>query len=295
MRLVEVRKLPWLGSRVFLLLMLFFMLLPFFMMFVTAFKSAQEINDVANRGLLQRTLPDRWLNFDNFKAVISGTSPMLHGVSFLVFIRNSLIITLVSLVPAIVLAVTAGYGFAKFSFPGKNVFFFLLLGLLMVPIESISIPLYLVVARLGLVDTYLGIMLPFMISAFGMFMIKQAVEAIPQAYIEAARVDGCGEFWILFHVVLPMIRPTVVTLVVIKFLWTWNEYFWPYLVTNVDEMKPITVGLAKFTNELFQDYGPLTASVVLTIIPTLVIFILSRRFIVRSVAISGLKAYLTFK
>jgi multiple sugar transport system permease protein len=286
----HVRRLPWVGSRLFLLVMLLFMLLPFFMMLVTSLKSAPEINDVANRGLLSRTLPDHWGNFDNFHAVISGTSPMLHGVSFLVFIRNSLIITLLSLVPAVVLAVTAGYGFAKFSFPGKHVFFFLLLGLLMVPIESISIPLYLVVARLGLVDTYLGIMLPFMISAFGMFMVKQAIESIPKDYIEAARVDGCGEFWILFNVVLPMIRPTVVTFIVIKFLWTWNEYFWPYLVTNVDDLKPITVGLAKFSNELFQDYGPLTASVVLTIVPTFVIFLLSRRFIVRSITISGLKA-----
>ena len=290
MRRLEARGLPWLGSRFFLLLMLLFMLLPFFMMIVTALKSAPEINDVANRSLLRRTLPDNWTNLENFRSIISGSSPMLHGVSFLVFIRNSLIITLVSLVPAVALAITAGYGFAKFNFPGKNIFFFSLLGLLMVPIESISIPLYLVVARLQLVDTYLGIMLPFMISAFGMFMIKQAIEGIPQDYIEAARVDGCGEFWILFNVVLPMIRPTVVTLIVIKFLWTWNEYFWPYLVTNVDQMKPITVGLAKFSNELFQDYGPLTASVVLTIIPTLIIFIISRRFIVRSITISGLKA-----
>jgi len=273
---VLVRRFPWLGSRLFLL--------------VTAFKSAPEINDVASRGLVRRTLPDDWRNLENFRAVVTGTSPMLHGVSFLVFIKNSLIITLASLIPAVIFAVTAGYGFAKFTFPGKHVFFFLLLGLLMVPIESISIPLYLVIARLGLVDTYLGIMLPFMISAFGMFMIKQAIEGIPQDYIEAARVDGCGEFWILFNVILPMIRPTLVTFIVIKFLWTWNEYFWPYLVTNQDQMKPITVGLAKFSNELFQDYGPLTASVILTIIPTLAIFIFSRRFIVRSIAISGLKA-----
>jgi len=269
--------------------MLLFMLLPFFMMTVTSFKTAPEINDVANRGLLQRVLPDRWFNSENFRAIIQGTSPMLNGVSFLIYIRNSLIITIVSLVPALLLAITAGYGFAKFNFPLKTTMFFMLLALLMVPMESISIPLYLVVARMGLVDTYLGIMLPFMISAFGMFMIKQAIEAIPQDYIDAARVDGCGEFWILFNVVLPMIRPTVVTLVVIKFLWTWNEYFWPYLVANSDDLKPMTLGLTKFSNELFQDYGPLTASVVLTIIPTLLIFIVTRRFIVRSITVTGLK------
>jgi multiple sugar transport system permease protein len=286
---VLVRRFPWLGSRLFLLVMLAFMLLPFFMMLVTAFKSAPEINDVASRGLVRRTLPDDWRNLENFWAVVTGTSPMLHGVSFLVFIRNSLIITLGSLVPAVIFAVTAGYGFAKFSFPGKHVFFFLLLGLLMVPIESISIPLYLVVARLGLVDTYLGIMLPFMISAFGMFMIKQAIEGIPQDYIEAARVDGCGEFWILFHVVLPMIKPTIATFVVIKFLWTWNEFFWPNLIVNDDTMKPITAGLAKLSTEQFVEYGPLTAAVVLTLIPTLLLFVFTRRYIVRSIAATGLK------
>jgi ABC-type glycerol-3-phosphate transport system permease component len=284
-----LRLAPTALSWVFLGGMIAFMLLPFFMMVVTSFKTAPEINDVANRGLLHRILPDQWTNLKNYRAIIDGTSPMLNGVSFLVFIRNSLIITGVSLFPAVFLAVTAGYGFAKFQFPFKNLMFFMLLGLLMVPMETISIPLYLVVARLDLADTYLGVMLPFMISAFGMFMIKQAIESIPQDYIEAARIDGCGEFWILFHVILPMIRPTVVTFIVIKFLWTWNEYFWPYLVVNSERMKPITLGLAKFSNDLFQDYGPLTASVVLSVIPTLILFICSRRFIVRSIATSGLK------
>jgi ABC-type glycerol-3-phosphate transport system permease component len=288
-----VERIMKFGSNAFvkiaLTAMIIFMLLPFIMMAVTSFKTAAEINDVANRGLLERTLPDNWLNFANYHSIITGTSAFLNGVSFLVFIKNSLIITIGSLFPALFLAVTAGYGFAKFQFPFKNLMFFMLLGLLMVPMESISIPLYLMVASLGLVDTYLGIMLPFLISAFGMFMIKQAIEAIPDDYIEAARIDGCNEFWILFNIIAPMIKSTIFTLIVIKYLWTWNEYFWPYLVVNSEHMKPVTMGLAKFSNDLFQEYGPLTAGVVLSILPTLLIFIFTRRFIVKSIAASGLK------
>jgi len=167
--------------------------------------------------------------------------------------------------------------------------FFMVLGSLMVPMESIGIPFYSIVARAGLVDTYLGIMLPFMISAFGVFMIKQAIESIPNDYIEAARIDGCNEFWILFNIILPMIKPTVTTVIVIKFLWTWNEYFWPYLVVNNIELQPITMGLTRFSNNLFQDHGPLTAAVILTIIPTFIIFIFSRRFIVKGISASGIK------
>lgn len=276
-------------ERIFLVIMISFMILPFFMMVVTAFKTHAEINDVINRGILQRILPDNWFNFTNFISIISGTSPLLNGVSFLVFIKNSFIITILSLFPALFFAVTAGYGFAKFNFPFKNIMFFMVLGSLMVPMESIGIPFYSIVARAGLVDTYLGIMLPFMISAFGVFMIKQAIESIPNDYIEAARIDGCNEFWILFNIVLPMIKPTVTTVIVIKFLWTWNEYFWPYLIVNTTEHMPITMGLTRFSNNLFQDYGPLTAAVILTIIPTFIIFIFSRRFIVKGISASGIK------
>ena len=285
-----LRLAGWTVVRIFLVCMIIYMVLPFFMMVVTSLKTLAEINDVAQRSLIRRILPDDWLNLENYRSMITGSSPYLHGMSFLVFIKNSLIITFVSLVPAVILAMTAGYGFAKFEFPFKNVMFFMLLGLLMVPLETISIPLYLVVARLHLVDTYLGIMLPFMISAFGMFMIKQAIETIPNDYIEAARIDGCGEFWIFFRVIFPMIKPTVATFVVIKFLWTWNEFFWPNLIVNEDRMRPITVGLARFANDYFVLYGPLTAGVVLTIIPTLGLFVFTRRYIVRSITISGLKA-----
>ncbi len=123
----HVENISKLLERIFLVVMIGFMILPFFMMVVTVFKTHAEINDVVNRGILQRILPDNWFNFTNFISIINGTSPLLNGVSFLGFIKNSFIITILSLFPALFFAVTAGYGFAKFDFPFKNIMFFMVL------------------------------------------------------------------------------------------------------------------------------------------------------------------------
>jgi multiple sugar transport system permease protein len=275
---------------IYIAFMLVFVLIPFLMMVLTSFKSLPEINDMARRNLFHRYWPDDITDFTNYIEVISGTASQLNGISFLVFIRNSLIVTCVSLVPAFFLAATAAYGFAKFEFPFKNVMFFMLLGLLMIPLEMVSIPLYLVLAKLGMVDTYQGIMVPYMISAFGMFMLMEAIAPIPRDYIEAARIDGAGEFWIFMRVILPMVKTQLITFVIIKFLWTWNEFFWPLIIVNSEEMKTVTLGLAKFSTDLFQRYGQLCAGVVLSILPTLIIYILSRRLIQRGIMMSGMKA-----
>lgn len=277
------------SGRVLLGVMIVFVLLPFLMMVLTSFKTLPEINDVANRGIVRRIIPDNITNLNNYVEIIMGTATQLNGISFFVFIKNSLIVTLVSLIPALVLATTAGYGFAKFDFPGKNVMFYLLLGLLMVPLEMVSIPLYLILAKLNMINTYQGVMVPYFITAFGMFVIHEAIVPIPKDYIEAARIDGAGEFWIFAKVIIPMAKIAIITVIIIKFLWTWNEFFWPLLTINTEEMKTVTLGLAKFSTDLFQRYGQLTSAVVLSIIPTILLFIFSRRYIVRGIMMSGVK------
>lgn len=276
-------------SYIFLVFMVLFILVPFLMMVLTSFKSMAEINDVVSRNLFKRIFPDRITNLRNYILVINGKSDQLNGISFLVFVKNSLVVTFVSLIPATFLTLTAGYGFAKFDFPLKKALFYLILGMLMVPMQMISIPLYLVVVRIRLIDTYPGIMLPFIISFFGIYMVKEAIEPIPTDYIDAARIDGASEFWIFTRVILPMISNTVVTFIIIKFLWTWNEYFWPLLVVNSEKMKTVTLGLSKFSNALFQRYSELTAAVVLSLIPIFLLFVFTRRLIVQGILMSGLK------
>ena len=175
-------------------LMVLFTLVPFLMIALTSFKSMPEINDVAQRDLFRRILPDRITNLSSYNLVISGESKQLNGTSFLVYIKNSIIVAVLSVTPALFFTVSAAYGFAKYSFPFKNVMLYMLLGLLIVPMEMVSIPLYLIITRLRLANTYVGIAIPFAISAFGLFVVKDSIEPIPSDYIEAARIDGASEF-----------------------------------------------------------------------------------------------------
>jgi multiple sugar transport system permease protein len=250
---------------------------PFFWMAATSLKAAPEI-----QRLPLQILPDRWLNLDNYRQVFQRQP-------FGRFLLNSALVASVSAVSSLVFSALAGYGFAKFRFPGRDLLFFAVIGILMVPFQSVVVPLYLWTNRLGLLDTYLGILAPDLVSVFGVFLMRQAIEVVPSDYIDAARIDGCGEFGIFWRVIVPTVRPALATLVIIKFMWTWNEFFWPLVVVNSEAMKVVTMGLMSFSNIYFIEYNLLTAAAVLSIIPILVIFLTLQRWIVRAVVLSGLK------
>jgi len=250
---------------------------PFFWMAVTSLKTVPEIQRVP-----LQVAPDRWSNVDNYREVFQR---QLFGR----FLLNSALVASVSAVSSLLVSSLAGYGFAKFRFPGRDVLFFGIIGILMVPFQSVVVPLYLWVNRLGLLDTYAGILAPDLVSVFGVFLMRQAIETVPTDYIEAARIDGGSEFGIFWRVVLPSVAPAMATLVIIKFMWTWNELFWPLVVINSPEMKVVTLGLVSFTNMYFIEYNLVTAAAVVSILPVLAIFLLCQRWIVRAVVMSGLK------
>lgn len=266
-----------------------FALVPFMMVFFTAFKTTMEINDIPNRSMIRRILPDDFTNFSNIVSVFNGTASQLNGVPFWRFIVNSLIVTVCSLFPALILASTAAYGLAKYKFPGKTLIFYMFLGLVMIPMEMISIPLFMSVSKLGLINTYVGIMIPSFISAFGTFLLKESIEPIPNSYIEAGRIDGAGEFNIFLKLIMPMLSGPLVTFVVIKCTWCWNELFWPLLVVSNESMKTVTLGLSKFSNDLFKEYGQLNAAVLISIIPLLLIFIFGHKQIKVGLMGTGVK------
>ncbi len=250
---------------------------PLFWMAATSLKTAPEIQRVP----LQIT-PDRWTNLDNYREVFARQP-------FGRFLLNSALVASVSALSSALVSSLAGYGFAKFRFPGRNLMFFAIVGILMVPFQSVVVPLYLWVSRLGLIDTYLGILAPDLVSVFGVFLMRQAIEVVPGDYIDAARIDGAGELAIFWRVILPTVRPALATLVIIKFMWTWNELFWPLVVINSASMKVVTLGLVAFTNMYFIEYNVLTAAAALSILPILAIFLLCQKWIVRAVVMSGLK------
>ena len=250
---------------------------PFFWMAATSLKTVPEIQRVP-----LQIFPDRWANLDNYREVF-------HRQPFARFLLNSALIASVSALSSVVVSSLAGYGFAKFRFPGHGVCFFAIVGILMVPFQSVVVPLYLWINRLGLVDTYAGLLAPDLVSVFGVFLMRQAIEMVPTDYIEAARIDGGGELGIFWRIVLPSVAPAMATLVIIKFMWTWNELFWPLVVINSPEMKVVTLGLVGFTNMYFIEYNLVTAAAVLSIAPILAVFLVCQKWVVRGVVMSGLK------
>ena len=250
---------------------------PFFWMAVTSLKTVPEIQRVP-----LQILPDRWGNLDNYREVFARQP-------FGRFLLNSALIASVSAVSSLIVSSLAGYGFAKFRFPGRNLLFFAIIGILMVPFQSVVVPLYLWVSRLGLLDTYLGILAPDLVSVFGVFLMRQSIEVVPGDYIDAARIDGSSELGIFWRVILPAVRPALATLLIIKFMWTWNELFWPLVVINSPTMKVVTMGLVSFTNIYFIEYNLVTAAAVLSILPILAIFVVCQRWVVQAVVMSGLK------
>jgi multiple sugar transport system permease protein len=250
---------------------------PFFWMAVTSLKTVPEIQRVP-----LQVAPDRWSNFDNYREVF-------RRQPFGRFLLNSALVASVSAVSSLLVSSLAGYGFAKFRFPGRDLLFFGIIGILMVPFQSVVVPLYLWVNRLGLLDTYAGILAPDLVSVFGVFLMRQAIEMVPTDYIEAARLDGGGELGIFWRIVLPSVAPAMATLVIIKFMWTWNELFWPLVVINSPEMKVVTLGLVGFTNMYFIEYNLVTAAAVLSVLPILTIFLVCQRWVVRAVVMTGLK------
>ncbi len=250
---------------------------PFFWMAVTSLKTAPEIQRVP-----LQIAPDHWLNLANYVEVFNREP-------FLRYLLNSAIVASVSAVSSVVVSALAGFGFAKYQFPGRDAFFLAVVGILMVPFQSVVVPLYVWINDLGLLDTYAGIVAPDLVSVFGVFLMRQAIETIPNDYIDAARIDGCSELRIFWSVILPAVKPAMATLLIIKFMWSWNEFFWPMVVISSREMKVVTMGLMSFTNMYFIEYNLLTAAAVVSILPILLIFVTLQRWVVQAVVMSGLK------
>jgi ABC-type glycerol-3-phosphate transport system permease component len=250
---------------------------PLFWMAITSVKTAPEIQRVP-----LQILPDSWANLENYREVFQREP-------FGRYLLNSALVASIAAVSSLVVSSLAGYGFAKFQFPGRDLFFFGIIGILMVPFQSVVVPLYGWVSRLGLLDTYLGIVAPDLVSVFGVFLMRQAIEVIPGDYMDAARIDGCGELRIFFRVILPSVKPAMATLLIIKFMWNWNEFFWPLVVVNSPQMRVVTMGLMSFTNMYFIEYNLLTAAAVISVLPILIIFLTLQKWVVQAVVMSGLK------
>ncbi len=260
------------GARyVMLVVLLVFILAPFAFMITASFMPMRDII----------TMPYRWLpkSFytQNFvKAIAGNTRTYLFFRSFF----NSLVVASVVTAATVLIASLTGYSLSKFSFPGRDLIFMLIMVTLMIPFEAIMIPLQQVAVQLKLQNSYGGLILPFLVDAFGIFMMRQYFITFPDEFIDAARVDGMGEFSIYRKILLPNAGPVIATLTILAFRSQWDSMLWPLLVVQSEHMKTLPLYIMKFTGDINSDEGSQMAVSLLASIPMLVLFFsMSRYFI----------------
>ncbi|APF33822.1 carbohydrate ABC transporter permease [Microbacterium sp. AISO3] len=206
------------------------------------------------------------------------------------FFANSLIVAVVTVLGNIVFCSMVGYALAKMEFPGKKALFVLVMVTLMVPGVVTFVPLFVMVSSLGLVNTYPALILPFITAPIGVFLMRQFIMGIPDALLEAARLDGAGEWRIFSRIVMPLCGPPLATLGILTFLASWNNFLWPLVAAQTEEMYTLPVALSLYsTGQNATNYGLLLAGSVLVIAPIIVLFVFLQRWFIRGVATTGLK------
>ncbi len=250
---------------------------PFFWMIVTALKPDSEIYRIP-----LTILPEK-LYLDNFKELIGDSK-------FLRYYLNSTIVAVVGTVLSTFSSLAAGFVFAKFRFPLKNFMFMIILATLMVPFQCYIIPLYIFSVKLKLIDTYTGLIFPIVISSFGIFFIRQNMQAIPNEMIEAAKIDGASLWRTFFQIIMPLSASSAVALAIFQFMTAWGDFIWPLVITNSQKMFVLELGLTRFRGQFVDDYGLMMSGAALGIIPVILVFLFFRRYIIEGTTLSGIKA-----
>lgn len=205
------------------------------------------------------------------------------------WVVNSTFMAVVITVAHVVLGSMAGYAFAKIPFRGSKVLFWLHIVAMMLPFEVVLVPLFILVSRMGMVDTHAGLVLPLLASPFAVFLMKQFIQTLPSELLDAARIDGASELQIYALVVLPLIRPGLAFLGIITFVNTWNLFVWPLVVTSSSDMRTLQVGLALIREEVPLFYALHMAGAVLAAIPVILVFLAFQRYFLRGVTVGAVK------
>lgn len=253
------------------------MAFPFVWMISTSLKPESEVFQWPPRLL---PWPPEWSNY-----------PEAWGIAAFgrYFLNTALVAVSVTLV-SLFLNSLAAYAFARLRFPGREPLFLVLLATMMIPFQATMIPTFLILEKLGWLDSYLGLTVPGFASAFGIFMLRQFMLGIPEDLLDAARMDGCTEFRVYRQIVLPLTKPALATLATFTFMGAWNDFILPLMVVKSDEMRTLTLAVAALSSGLYVMSFPLMmAAATFVILPVLVVFLFAQRFFTRSIALGGFK------
>jgi len=253
------------------------MIFPFIWMILGSFKTNAEIR--ANPpGLLPEA------------ATLDNYTQLFGRLDFATYFTNSVVVAVSVTVGNIIFSSMVGYALAKLQFRGKKILFVLVLGTLMVPGVVTFVPLFVLTSNLGLVNSYPGLILPFLITPLGVFLMRQFISGLPDDIIEAARIDGASEWRIFARVIMPLCGPAVATLTILTFLGSWNNFLWPLVVATSEEKYTLPVALALYSvGQNAAQYGLMMAGAVVVVIPVLLVFIVLQRYFVQGIALTGIK------
>ncbi|SHH09339.1 carbohydrate ABC transporter permease [Tepidibacter thalassicus] len=208
--------------------------------------------------------------------------------NFMHYFFNSTFIALGGVILNVLFSSLAGFAFAKKDFPGNEKIFFFMIMTLIIPSQVTMIPLYIIMKYLGWINTYYALILPIP-TAFGVFLMRQAILNIPNDLIESARIDGCSDIRIFFQIVLPLIKPAIITLSIFTFVGAWNEFLWPLIMTTNDSVRTLTVGLSTLNAQYTVNYGLVMAGATLTFLPSFIFYLILQKKFVEGVTLSGIK------
>jgi multiple sugar transport system permease protein len=251
-------------------------LLPFAWMIASSFKANAEITS-ALPSFFPRAATGR-----NYSLVFSR-------FDFLGFFRNSLLVAGAKTAIIAYTSLVCGYVFAKYRFRLKEPLFALILGTMMIPWPVTIIPMYDIMTRLHLANSYASLIVPALLSSFGIFMMRQFISGIADSFIEAARIDGANELYILHRIIAPLCVNAISAIVIFHFLWSWEDFLWPYLMITDESRQLLPVALKNFNGRFYTNYGGLFAATALSIIPVLTVYLFFQKRFIAGVALAGIK------
>jgi len=256
--------------------MAFVTVAPFLWMLLASFKDLGEILQYPPTWIPQRIILDNFINA--FQAAPFGR-----------FYFNSLFVASAVTLGQLFTCSLAAYAFARLKFWGRDILFYIFLGTMMVPGQVTMIPGFMVLHWLGWIDTYAALIVPGLASAFGTFLLRQFFLTIPRDLEDAAAIDGCSRFGVLWRIILPLSRPALATLAIFTFMGVFNDFLWALIVVSSEELKTVQLGLAIFRDRYQTDWGQLMAASVTATLPILLVFFFAQKYFIRGITLSGLK------
>lgn len=252
------------------------MLLPFLWMVLTSFKLRGEIITFP-----PTLLPKNWTLINFIDAYNRLDMPRLYfNTGYIAILKTAI---------HLYLSMLLGYVFGKLQFKGREIIFYFILATMILPFEVYMIPLYRIMVNLKQGDSHLALIIPMLFSAYAIFMMRQFMFTIPNDLIDAARVDGAGEWYIVNRIIMPLCKPVLATLGCFYFMWNWNDFMWPLIVITTPAKQMLPVALSSFVAEHGLNYGLIMAGATMSVVPVLVVFIIFQRYVVEGIALTGLK------